>query len=68
MRNGMSASAAAADAIQRIVKHYEEFVGAIIAIDKYGNHGAACHGLKTFPYSVKNSSISDVQVIYVPCV
>jgi len=64
----MNASAAAADAIKRIVKHYENFVGAIIAIDKYGNHGAACHGLETFPYSVKNSSIMDVQVINVPCI
>ena len=63
----MSPKEAAADAINRIVKHYANFVGAIIAIDKYGNHGAACHGILSFPYSVKNSTMINVQVINVPC-
>ena len=39
MRNGLSPSDATNDAIQRIVKMYPNFVGAIIAIDKLGNHG-----------------------------
>lgn len=39
MRNGMSPSDAATDAIQRIVKYYPKFTGAIVAVDKYGNHG-----------------------------
>lgn len=39
MRNGMSPSEAAADAISRITKYYENFVGAILAVDKHGNHG-----------------------------
>lgn len=68
MRNGMSPTNAASDAIQRIAKYYANFVGAIIAIDKYGNHGAACHGLASFPYSVKNSAMSEVQVIHVACI
>lgn len=39
MRNGMSPDEASNDAILRILKHYENFVGAILAIDKFGNHG-----------------------------
>lgn len=68
MKNGMSATDAAKDAIGRITKHYPNFIGAIVAMDKYGNHGAGCHGLTTFPYSVKDSSTNDVQVIHVECI
>ena len=39
MRNGMSPSDAARDSILRIMKHYQNFVGAILAVDKLGNHG-----------------------------
>jgi N4-(beta-N-acetylglucosaminyl)-L-asparaginase len=39
MRNGMSPSEAAQDAIQRIAKRYPNFIGPIVAIDKQGNHG-----------------------------
>ena len=39
MRNGMSPSDAARDSILRIMKYYKSFVGAIVAVDKFGNHG-----------------------------
>ena len=39
MRNGMDPSQAANDAIKRIVKVYPNFVGAIIAMNKFGYHG-----------------------------
>lgn len=39
MRNGMSPHEASADAINRIKKMYPNFIGAIIAVDKLGNHG-----------------------------
>ena len=39
MRHGMSPDAATEDAILRIMKHYKNFVGAIVAVDKFGNHG-----------------------------
>ena len=39
MRNGMTPKEAATDAINRILKHYNEFMGAILVVDKYGNHG-----------------------------
>lgn len=39
MRNGMNPTEATQDAILRILKYYSNFVGAILAVDKYGNHG-----------------------------
>lgn len=68
MRNGMSPSDATADAIQRILKHYDLFVGAILAIDKYGNHGAACHGIPSFLYSVRDGTMNNVQTRRVKCI
>ncbi len=53
MRNGMDPSEAANDAISRIVKIYPNFVGAIIAMDKYGNHGM----LYTMTVTVRESSV-----------
>jgi hypothetical protein len=39
IRNGLSPNQATQDAILRIVKRYPEFTGALVAIDKFGNHG-----------------------------
>ncbi len=39
MRNGMTPKEAADDAIKRILKYYDDFMGAILVIDKLGNHG-----------------------------
>ena len=39
MRNGMNPSEAAADAMKRIAKYYPSFAGALVAVDRYGNHG-----------------------------
>ena len=68
MRNGMSSSEAAADAIKRIVKRYPSFSGAIIAIDKLGNHGAACHGFPTFPYSYRDANCTKATLVQTPCI
>jgi N4-(beta-N-acetylglucosaminyl)-L-asparaginase len=68
MRNGMSPSDAATDAIKRIAKYYPKFVGAIVAIDKMGNHGAACHGIDKFPYSVGDKNHNDVYIVEVDCI
>jgi hypothetical protein len=38
MRNGMTPEEASKDAIQRIVKKYPNFTGALVAMDKFGNH------------------------------
>lgn len=56
MRQGASPQKAADDAIRRIVKYYPNYVGALFAIGKAGNHAGACHGW-TFQYSIRNSSL-----------
>jgi len=40
MRRGTSAQIAAQDALERIIKHYPEFSGALIAVRKDGEIGA----------------------------
>jgi N4-(beta-N-acetylglucosaminyl)-L-asparaginase len=55
---------AAMDAISRISRKYPNFVGAVFAINKKGVHAGACHGW-TFQYSVRNSSMPDVDVFTV---
>uniref|UniRef100_A0A0D9W7V6 beta-aspartyl-peptidase n=1 Tax=Leersia perrieri TaxID=77586 RepID=A0A0D9W7V6_9ORYZ len=64
MRRGMEPRDAAMDAILRIARKYPEFVGAVFAINKKGVHAGACNGW-TFQYSVRNSSMQDVEVITV---
>lgn len=61
MRLGMSPVEAAEDAILRIRRRYPSFVGAVVALDKYGAHGGACHGW-TFQYSVRTADMDDVHL------
>ncbi|CAN6268785.1 unnamed protein product [Urochloa humidicola] len=64
MRRGMEPRDAAMDAISRIARKFPDFVGAVFAVNKKGEHAGACHGW-TFQYSVRNSSMHDVEVITV---
>ncbi|OEL26645.1 putative isoaspartyl peptidase/L-asparaginase 3 [Dichanthelium oligosanthes] len=64
MRRGMEPRDAAMDAISRIARKFPDFVGAVFAVNKKGVHAGACHGW-TFQYSVRNSSMNDVEVITV---
>ena len=64
MRQGMDPRDAAKDAISRIAHKYPDFIGAVFAVNKEGEHAGACHGW-TFQYSVRNSSMQDVEVITV---
>ncbi|KAJ1272138.1 hypothetical protein BS78_06G179900 [Paspalum vaginatum] len=64
MRRGMEPRDAAMDAISRIALKYPDFVGAVFAVNNGGVHAGACHGW-TFQYSVRNSSMQDVEVITV---
>lgn len=68
IRHGMKPSKAAEDSIRRIIKKYPAFVGAIIATTINGDFGAACHGIKQFPFSVVNKKYGSVSVQYVPCI
>ena len=63
MRHGMEPSAAAEAALRRIVKYHKKFEGAIVAVNKKGEYGAASYGWDTFEYSVINKKLGEVQII-----
>ncbi|XP_071502705.1 N(4)-(Beta-N-acetylglucosaminyl)-L-asparaginase-like [Diadema antillarum] len=67
MRNGMTPDVACQSALQRIIRYYPEFSGALVAAGVDGSYGAACHGFSSFHYSVRDPSFSAVKVIEVPC-
>lgn len=68
MRNGMSPSEASEDALRRIVRKYPKFMGAIVAVDKNGRYGAACHGLDEFKFSLASRKTNGVSVESVKCI
>jgi N4-(beta-N-acetylglucosaminyl)-L-asparaginase len=65
MRRGMSPQRAAEDAVKRIIKHVPNYVGAVVAMDVKGRHGAASHGWETFQYAYKSQGDSKVRVVNV---
>ncbi|CAH0629054.1 unnamed protein product [Chrysodeixis includens] len=67
MRRGAGPENAARIAIRKIANYYPDFMGAVIALAKSGQHGAACHGLKTFPYVVQDDTRKTCQIIVVNC-
>ncbi|KAK7259756.1 hypothetical protein RIF29_25369 [Crotalaria pallida] len=64
MRLGMEPKLAAEDAIARIARKFPGFLGAVVALNKKGEHAGACHGW-TFKYSVKSPAMEDVKVFTV---
>lgn len=65
MRAGNSPRKSAQLAIHRISKYYPNFFGAIVAANKDGEHGAACHGMVRFGYSIPDDQGTKVQTV--PC-
>lgn len=68
MRQGQSPTTAAETAIKRIAKHYPKFSGAVIALSKDGQFGAACNGFKGFPYYASNVQLGKPTIFYIPCI
>ncbi|XP_028397927.1 N(4)-(Beta-N-acetylglucosaminyl)-L-asparaginase-like [Dendronephthya gigantea] len=58
MRNGMSPTKAAEDAVIRIAKYYPSYSGAIVAANIHGEYGAAAHKWTTFQYSVCSPTLN----------
>ncbi|XP_053967353.1 putative N(4)-(beta-N-acetylglucosaminyl)-L-asparaginase GA14866 [Anastrepha ludens] len=54
LRAGNNPSVAAEIAMQRIVRHYPDFSGGLVVVNRMGNYGAACVGMSKFPYSIVN--------------
>ncbi|XP_075972676.1 N(4)-(Beta-N-acetylglucosaminyl)-L-asparaginase-like [Anticarsia gemmatalis] len=67
MRRGASPSEAANTAVRRIASHYSNFMGAVIAITKTGEYGAACHGISSFPFVVRDNTREIAEVITITC-
>ena len=47
-----------------MVRVYPDYVGALVAVDRFGWHGAAAHGWN-FSYSIRSSQMDKVEVIEV---
>jgi len=69
MRQGSHPEASAQAAIRRIVAKHPNFSGGLVAVNKEGRVGAACHGLSApFPYTVVNALTGKVVVLKVDCI
>ena len=60
MRRGRSPIQAAEEAIKRIINRHSDFQGGVIALNKLGVYGAACHGIEFFPVSIINQDFKGV--------
>ncbi|PZC76769.1 hypothetical protein B5X24_HaOG204157 [Helicoverpa armigera] len=67
MRRGASPTDAAQTAVKRIAARYPDFMGAVIALTKTGQYGAACHGIPTFPFVVQDKTRNMFEVITIKC-
>ncbi|XP_034946022.1 N(4)-(Beta-N-acetylglucosaminyl)-L-asparaginase-like [Chelonus insularis] len=68
MRRGASPADAAATAIRRIAKHHSQFIAGVIALNKNGEYGAACHGIYRFPFYVSNPEFGSPQFLLADCI
>ncbi|XP_076232208.1 N(4)-(Beta-N-acetylglucosaminyl)-L-asparaginase-like [Calliopsis andreniformis] len=68
MRRGASPTAAATTAIRRIAEHYPTFTGAVIALNKDGQYGAACNGITRFAHYIANPLLGKPEMHYVDCI
>lgn len=53
MRHGMAVTAAAEDAVRRIAKRYQKYVGAVVAVDMAGSGRHATGGLLSTQYGMR---------------
>lgn len=67
MRRGASPGDAAQTAIKRIAAHYPDFMGAVIALTKTGQYGAACHGITLFPFVVQDKTRDVFDIVTIKC-
>lgn len=68
MRRGATPSDAATTAVQRIAEHHPMFRGAVIALNKNGDYGAACNGISQFNFFVANPQLGGPTMLHVDCI
>jgi len=62
MRNGQSPTQACETALRRIIPYYPNYTGAVIAINRTGDYGAAAYNWN-FQYSVRTPDMAAAQVV-----
>jgi len=67
MSLGMTPVTAAQYSLRKIVKYYPDFNGAVVALKRNGEFGAACHGFDAFAYSAVNPHLGHPQITSVTC-
>lgn len=71
MKRGATPQEAAQTAVNRMTKFYPKYTVAVIAMDKFGNYGVACHGFRLlnyrFPYHVANEKLGGATLMYREC-
>ncbi|XP_059468538.1 N(4)-(Beta-N-acetylglucosaminyl)-L-asparaginase-like [Neocloeon triangulifer] len=67
MRRGLTPTAAAEMAIGRVIEHYPDTMGAVIAANIDGDFGAACSGMKNFTFCVANAKYGGPTLITISC-
>lgn len=56
---------ACAEPLRRITKYYPAFQGAVVCVDRHGNHSGAGYGWE-FSYAVRVPDMPCAQVVSVP--
>ncbi|CAG9533572.1 unnamed protein product [Cercopithifilaria johnstoni] len=68
IREGKTPTEAAEITIRAISRKYPNFRGAIVAVNKKGQFGAACHGMDFFKFCIQNRNFTKVKVLSVACI
>lgn len=68
MRANVAPQVAASMVLERIRVHYPHFVGAVIAANRDGVYGAACHKMAQFPYAVSGAGTGTTVLESVECI
>lgn len=64
LRLGMHPTAAAEDAVRRMLRKYPAVQSGIVVVDKNGNHGGAGSGW-TFTYAYRGGAMNETAVVSV---
>jgi len=62
LRNGMTPTEAAEDAVLRMTRKYPELSSGLVVVDKKGHHGGAASGW-TFTYSFRGGMMEETEVV-----
>lgn len=63
----MSPKEAAEESLKHIVDYYPKFSGAVVVVSADGRYGAACLGMKKFPFCVAHGNQKETSIFEVSC-